>query len=135
MPIPVEQAVRVITSLQAGRIQNLFAQAHARHVLHEVEPFAGVGLVKFIVGPGLHLDDVSLYVLDAVEGRPEVPPRAHEDAVGRVRHQVDRHGRVRAATAVVVGDGERAGLHASGRRLRGNLETGNAICGQAFRSN
>jgi len=36
MTIPVEQAQRVVTSLQAGRIQNLFAQSHAKHVLHEV---------------------------------------------------------------------------------------------------
>ena len=36
MTIPLEQAQRVVASLQAGRIQNLFAQSHAKHVLHEV---------------------------------------------------------------------------------------------------
>lgn len=36
MTIPLEQAQRVVTSLQAGRIQNLFAQSHAKHVLHEI---------------------------------------------------------------------------------------------------
>jgi hypothetical protein len=36
MTIPLEQAQRVVTSLRAGRIQNLFAQSHAKHVLHEV---------------------------------------------------------------------------------------------------
>src|SRR3989304_482445 len=36
MTIPLEQAREVVTSLQSGRIQNLFAQSHAKHVLHEV---------------------------------------------------------------------------------------------------
>ena len=36
MTIPLEQAQRVITSMQSGRVQNLFAQSHAKHVLHEV---------------------------------------------------------------------------------------------------
>jgi hypothetical protein len=36
MTIPLEQAQGVLSSLGAGRIQNLFAQSHAKHVLHEV---------------------------------------------------------------------------------------------------
>jgi hypothetical protein len=36
MTIPLEQAQKVAESLQGGRIQNLFAQSHAKHVLHEV---------------------------------------------------------------------------------------------------
>ncbi len=36
MTIPLEQAHSVITSMQSGPIQNLFAQSHAKHVLHEV---------------------------------------------------------------------------------------------------
>ena len=36
MTIPLEQAQGVLSSLEAGRIQNLFAQSHAKHVLHEV---------------------------------------------------------------------------------------------------
>ena len=36
MTIPLEQAQSVVRSLQSGRIQNLFAQTHAKHVLHEV---------------------------------------------------------------------------------------------------
>lgn len=37
MTIPLEQAQGVLSSLGAGRIQNLFAQSHAKHVLHEVK--------------------------------------------------------------------------------------------------
>lgn len=36
MPIPIQQAQALILSFQAPRISNLFAQAHAKHVLHEV---------------------------------------------------------------------------------------------------
>lgn len=36
MTIPLEQAQNMARSLQQGRIQNLFAQTHARHVLYEV---------------------------------------------------------------------------------------------------
>lgn len=36
MPIPLQQARTLIANLQIPQIRNLFAQAHARHVLHEV---------------------------------------------------------------------------------------------------
>jgi hypothetical protein len=36
MPIPLEQAHSVLADLQITEIANLFAQAHAKHVLHEV---------------------------------------------------------------------------------------------------
>jgi hypothetical protein len=36
MPIPLEQARTILTELQAPRLTYLFAQAHAKHVLHEV---------------------------------------------------------------------------------------------------
>jgi hypothetical protein len=36
MPIPAKLVVKLVDSLQDGRIQNLFAQAQAKHVLHEV---------------------------------------------------------------------------------------------------
>jgi hypothetical protein len=36
MPIPLERARSILAELQAPRLAHLFAQAHARHVLHEV---------------------------------------------------------------------------------------------------
>jgi hypothetical protein len=36
MPIPIERARAALAELQAPRLANLFAQAHAKHVLHEV---------------------------------------------------------------------------------------------------
>src|ERR1700757_3801226 len=36
MPIPLEQARTVIAQLQVPQVANLFAQAQAKHVLHEV---------------------------------------------------------------------------------------------------
>lgn len=36
MPIPIERARAAIAELQGSRIANLFAQAHAKYVLHEV---------------------------------------------------------------------------------------------------
>ena len=36
MPIPLERARTVLSELQAPRLVHLFAQAHAKHVLHEV---------------------------------------------------------------------------------------------------
>ncbi len=37
MSIPAERARAIIAEFQATRIENLFAQAHAKHVLHEVQ--------------------------------------------------------------------------------------------------
>jgi len=37
MTIPLEQARSVLKDFTASRIENLFAQAHAKHVLHEVK--------------------------------------------------------------------------------------------------
>src|SRR6266542_5475069 len=37
MPIPLEQARAVVTNLRAQQVATLFAQAHAKHVLHEVK--------------------------------------------------------------------------------------------------
>jgi hypothetical protein len=37
MPIPIDQALRLLDQLQTPRLNNLFAQAHAKHVLHEVQ--------------------------------------------------------------------------------------------------
>lgn len=36
MTIPLEQAKRIIETMQSERIQNLFAQSHAKHILFEV---------------------------------------------------------------------------------------------------
>lgn len=36
MPIPLEQAYAILREYQDSRLVNLFAQAHAKHVLHEV---------------------------------------------------------------------------------------------------
>lgn len=36
MAIPLEQARSVLAELRISQIENLFAQAHAKHVLHEV---------------------------------------------------------------------------------------------------
>lgn len=36
MPIPIERARAVLADLQEPRLAHLFAQAHAKHVLHEV---------------------------------------------------------------------------------------------------
>lgn len=37
MTIPLEQAREIVKTLDSGRIQNLFAQSHAKHVLYEVD--------------------------------------------------------------------------------------------------
>src|SRR5438874_1685429 len=41
MPIPLQQARTILAELQAPELATLFAQAHAKHVLHEVQELPG----------------------------------------------------------------------------------------------